>query len=90
MIVVATPVAVLRDVLRQLRASTVPVVWLCKGFEEAGPEGYGLLPHEVQALVAPGLQAGVLSGPSFAQEVASGRPTALVAASAGVACASAQ
>ena len=31
--------------------------------------------------VAPGLAAGVLSGPSFAQEVARGQPTALVAAS---------
>ncbi len=31
--------------------------------------------------MAPGLKAGVLSGPSFAQEVAQGRPTALVAAS---------
>ena len=31
--------------------------------------------------VAPQLLAGVLSGPSFAQEVAGGRPTALVAAS---------
>jgi glycerol-3-phosphate dehydrogenase (NAD(P)+) len=37
--------------------------------------------HEIQALVAPNLQAGVLSGPSFAQEVARGQPTALVAAS---------
>jgi glycerol-3-phosphate dehydrogenase (NAD(P)+) len=38
--------------------------------------------HEVQAQVAPQLRAGVLSGPSFAQEVAQGKPTALVAASA--------
>ena len=42
----------------------------------------GLLGHEVQAQVAPALCAGVLSGPSFAQEVAQGLPTALVAASA--------
>jgi glycerol-3-phosphate dehydrogenase (NAD(P)+) len=41
----------------------------------------GLLAHEVRAQVAPGLMAGVLSGPSFAQEVARGQPTALVAAS---------
>ena len=41
----------------------------------------GLLGHEVKAQVAPGLAAGVLSGPSFAQEVARGQPTALVAAS---------
>jgi glycerol-3-phosphate dehydrogenase (NAD(P)+) len=37
--------------------------------------------HEIRADVAPQLQAGVLSGPSFAQEVARGQPTALVAAS---------
>jgi glycerol-3-phosphate dehydrogenase (NAD(P)+) len=42
----------------------------------------GLLAHEVQLQVAPQLQTGVLSGPSFAQEVARGQPTALVAASA--------
>ena len=41
-----------------------------------------VMPHEVQAQVAPLLQAGALSGPSFAQEVANGQPTALVAASA--------
>ena len=34
-----------------------------------------------QPVQAPGLRAGALSGPSFAQEVASGHPTALVAAS---------
>jgi len=37
--------------------------------------------HEVRAQVAPDLRAGVLSGPSFALEVARGQPTALVAAS---------
>jgi glycerol-3-phosphate dehydrogenase (NAD(P)+) len=40
-----------------------------------------MLAHEIQAQVAPALAAGVLSGPSFAQEVARGQPTALVAAS---------
>jgi glycerol-3-phosphate dehydrogenase (NAD(P)+) len=40
-----------------------------------------LLAHEVQQQVASHLHAGVLSGPSFAQEVASGLPAALVAAS---------
>lgn len=39
------------------------------------------MPHEVQAQVAPRLQAGALSGPSFALEVARQQPTALVAAS---------
>jgi glycerol-3-phosphate dehydrogenase len=59
-----------------------PGAWLCKGFEAALAEGApGLLAHEVHAQVAPGLRAGVLSGPSFAQEVALAQPTALVAAS---------
>ena len=45
-------------------------------------EAFGLLAHEVQAQTAPGLIAGVLSGPSFAMEVARSQPTALVASSA--------
>jgi len=82
LLIVATPMAGLRDMLTRLRDSTVPVAWLCKGFEAERDDNFGLLGHEVQAQVAPALQAGVLSGPSFAQEVASCRPTALVAASA--------
>ncbi len=45
-------------------------------------ELFGLLAHEIQAQAAPDLIAGVLSGPSFAMEVARGQPTALVASSA--------
>ncbi|MCF8210174.1 MAG: NAD(P)-dependent glycerol-3-phosphate dehydrogenase [Rhodoferax sp.] len=81
LVVVATPMAALRGVLGQLQDCRVPVVWLCKGFEAADGSSPGLLGHEVQAQVAPHLLAGVLSGPSFAQEVAMGKPTALVAAS---------
>ncbi|MCZ2498024.1 NAD(P)H-dependent glycerol-3-phosphate dehydrogenase [Xylophilus sp. Kf1] len=77
LVVVATPVAALRAMLTALGNCTVPVAWLCKGFEN----GSGWLPHEVCAAVAPYLQAGVLSGPSFAQEVGAERPTALVAGS---------
>jgi nicotinate-nucleotide pyrophosphorylase (carboxylating) len=79
LVIVATPMAGLREQLQSLRGCPAPVAWLCKGFE-AGAEG-GLLGHEVQAEVAPDLLAGVLTGPSFAQEVARGQPTALVAAS---------
>ena len=75
--VVATPTAALRPTLEALAHTGVPVAWLCKGFEA----GTGLMPHELQAQVAPHLRAGALSGPSFAQEVAAGQPTALVAAS---------
>jgi len=82
LVIVATPMAALRELLAALKALRVPVAWLCKGVELAGGAGQGLLAHEVQAQVAPGLRCGVLSGPSFAQEVARGQPTALVAASA--------
>lgn len=81
LVVVGTPMAGLRGVLRQIQACDQPVAWLCKGFEPAEPGSQGLLAHEIQAEVAPALQAGVLSGPSFALEVARGQPTALVAAS---------
>lgn len=81
LIIIATPMAGLRGMLEVLRDCQRPVAWLCKGFEPAGDGAPGLLAHEIQAQVAPGLQAGVLSGPSFAQEVAHGQPTALVAGS---------
>ncbi len=83
LVIVATPMAGLRGMLMQLRGCSAPVAWLCKGFEaDAGDAGYsGLLGHEVCAQVAPDLVSGVLSGPSFAQEVARAQPTALVAAS---------
>lgn len=84
LVVVATPMAGLRGMLERLSGHPSPVAWLCKGFEapREGDGAPGLLGHEIQAIVAPGLKTGVLSGPSFAQEVARGQPTALVAASA--------
>ena len=79
--IVATPMAGLRGLLTQLRAHPGPVAWLCKGFEAPVGGADGLLGHEVKAQVAPQLKGGVMSGPSFALEVARGQPTALVAAS---------
>jgi glycerol-3-phosphate dehydrogenase (NAD(P)+) len=69
----------LRETLRRIKAagSTTPVVWLCKGFERE----HALLPHEVCAQELPQARYGVLSGPSFAEEVARGQPTALTLAS---------
>ena len=81
LLVIATPMAGLRAMLMALRDCAAPVAWLCKGFEAPRSGGDGLLGHEVRAQAAPQLRAGALSGPSFAQEVALGRPTALVAAS---------
>ncbi|HXJ54162.1 MAG TPA: NAD(P)H-dependent glycerol-3-phosphate dehydrogenase [Burkholderiales bacterium] len=71
----ATPVAGLREVLPKVR---LPLVWLCKGFEE----GSGLMPHEIAAqTMGPQARCGALSGPSFAAEVARGLPCALTLAS---------
>ena len=82
LVIIATPMAGLRVVLGGMANLQVPVAWLCKGFEQAqSSSATGLMGHEIQAQVAPYLHAGVLSGPSFAQEVARGQPTALVAAS---------
>jgi glycerol-3-phosphate dehydrogenase (NAD(P)+) len=88
LVVVASPMSALRAMLMLLRECPRPVVWLCKGFEQVRPAGAadtapprGLMAHEIQAQVAPDLRSGVLSGPSFAREVAQGQPAALVAAS---------
>ena len=85
LVIVSTPMAGLRETLTALNGCAAPVAWLCKGFEAVAPgapaNATGLMAHEVCAQVAPQLLSGVLSGPSFAQEVARGQPTALVAAS---------
>jgi glycerol-3-phosphate dehydrogenase (NAD(P)+) len=79
LVLVATPTAALRDMLVRLAPLRRPVVWLCKGFEPQRAE----LPHQIAAQVLPsGSACGVLSGPSFALEVARGLPTALTLASA--------
>lgn len=89
LVMLAAPMAALRGLLKDISTSAtdIPVAWLCKGFEapqsasSADAHPHGLLAHEVQQQVAANLKAGVLSGPSFAQEVAAGLPAALVAAS---------
>jgi glycerol-3-phosphate dehydrogenase (NAD(P)+) len=94
LIVMATPVSAARSLLHSLQHAAVPVAWLSKGFEAplasepplasssaSSSPSFGLLVHEIRAQVAINLRAGVLSGPSFALEVARGQPTALVAAS---------
>jgi glycerol-3-phosphate dehydrogenase (NAD(P)+) len=81
LVIVASPMAGLRGLLAQLHDCPAAVAWLCKGFEAGLASASGLMGHEIQNQVAPGLRSGVLSGPSFAQEVATGQPTALVAAS---------
>jgi len=81
LLLLASPVAGLRDLLARLaaleRAATPGLVWLCKGFEQ----GSGRLPHQIVAEVfGPRIRSGALSGPSFALEVARGLPCALTLA----------
>ncbi|MEQ1813406.1 MAG: NAD(P)H-dependent glycerol-3-phosphate dehydrogenase [Candidatus Nitrotoga sp.] len=80
LIIITVPIAAFRETLRQIASvnTTVPVIWACKGFEANTTQ----LPHQVAAETLPGNFPGaVLSGPSFAQEVAQGLPTALTLAS---------
>jgi glycerol-3-phosphate dehydrogenase (NAD(P)+) len=75
--VISTPMSGLRAMLAAV-PDDARVLWLCKGFEA----GSGLLGHEIARELRPHAACGVLSGPSFAEEVAREQPTALVAASA--------
>ncbi len=79
LLVVATPIAGLRPTAEQLKrlGSKCPLIWVCKGFEA----GSGKLPHQVVAeVLGPEAVCGALSGPSFAEEVAAGQPTAVALA----------
>lgn len=79
LLVVATPIAGLRPTAGRLKelACALPLLWVCKGFEA----GSGKLPHQVVAeALGPQAICGAFSGPSFAEEVASGQPTAVTLA----------
>jgi glycerol-3-phosphate dehydrogenase (NAD(P)+) len=78
LVIIATPMAALDEMLRRIGTRAAGVLWLCKGFEQRS----GRLGHELANMAGAPPQCGVLSGPSFALEVARGQPTALVAASA--------
>jgi len=70
----------LRETLRRVKATgrSAPLIWLCKGFESERAK----LPHQVCAEELPAsVPRAVLSGPSFAEEVAQGLPAALTLAS---------
>jgi len=85
LVVVATPVAALSDVADTLAAAGVraPLVWLSKGFLVVAPTAEfpagAALAHQWLAPRWPA-PVGVISGPSFAEEVARGLPTAVAVA----------
>jgi glycerol-3-phosphate dehydrogenase (NAD(P)+) len=77
LVIIATPVAALDEMLRRVGDNAQGIFWLSKGFDQLS----GLMGHELLRRMGGRARAGVLSGPSFAIEVAHGQPTALVAAS---------
>lgn len=73
---VVTPLAGLRSTARALSAAApgTPLLWACKGLEA----GTARLPHQIVAEeLGEGAPCGVLTGPSFAAEVAQGMPAAV-------------
>ncbi len=73
---VVTPAQHMRAVLEQTSDCDKPMVLCAKGIEETS----GNLLHEVAREVCPGARIAVLSGPTFAHEVANGLPTAVTLA----------
>jgi len=74
---VATPVGALTGVAQALRSHTkAPLVWLGKGFVAAAEPPGVALAHRIIAPMWPS-PVGVISGPSFAEEVARRLPTAI-------------
>lgn len=80
LLVIATSMAGLRPTLRALRqlGNETPLIWVCKGLEAGSMK----LPHQVaDEEMEASTPRGILSGPSFAQEVAQGLPAAVTLAS---------
>jgi glycerol-3-phosphate dehydrogenase (NAD(P)+) len=73
---IVCPAQHLRYVVGALPAAGKPLVLCAKGIEDKT----GLLMHEVARQVQPGSPIAVLSGPTFAHEVAAGLPTAVTLA----------
>ncbi|NTV09242.1 MAG: NAD(P)-dependent glycerol-3-phosphate dehydrogenase [Zoogloea sp.] len=76
---VVTPLAGLRSTARALQnaAPGTPLIWACKGLEAQT----GKLPHQIVSdELGPDADCGVLTGPSFAAEVARGLPAAVTLA----------
>jgi glycerol-3-phosphate dehydrogenase (NAD(P)+) len=76
LLLVATPAQHLRKVLAEAPGRGVPLVLCAKGIEA----GTRLLMSEVAHAVRPEAPIAVLSGPTFAHEVAAGLPTAVTLA----------
>ena len=80
LLLLATPLIGFRATLHRLRDARLPLpplLWVCKGLEAQTAK----LPHQIVAEeLGEGARYGVLTGPSFAEEVARGLPTAVTLA----------
>ncbi len=80
-VLIVVPSSAFRSVLQQISTSLKPtmhVIWATKGLEE----GTGKLLHEnIEEILGADCGYAVISGPTFAQEVARGLPTAITVAS---------
>lgn len=86
-VVVAVPSHAFRGLLQALAPKLqqgARLAWATKGLE---PDTCKLLHEVAEEVIGPGIPKAVLSGPTFAREVAAGLPTAITVASADAACA---
>lgn len=75
-LIIATPSHAFKNLIEQIKTPVSEICWLAKGIE---PKSYAFL-HEVVTEAFPNCAFGILSGPSFAKEVANGMPTAVTLA----------
>jgi len=79
-VLLVTPSHAFASVVREIRGALAPgqgIAWACKGFEP----GSGRLLHEVaQELLPSATPLAIVTGPSFAKEVAANLPTAVTVA----------
>lgn len=79
-VLISVPSHAFRTTLESIKAALQPhqrVCWATKGFELNS----GLLPHEIARSIFGSRPTAVLSGPTFAREVAASLPTAITCAS---------
>ncbi len=81
-VLVAVPSTTMRDMMQRINTHASNklrgIIWACKGLEQNS----GKFLHQVaEEELATGINTAILSGPSFAQEVGKGLPTAVTIAS---------
>ncbi len=81
-IIVAVPSLTMREMMQRINSNASEnlqgIIWACKGLEQ----GSGKFLHQIaEEELRSGINNAILSGPSFAQEVGKGLPTAVTVAS---------